>query len=119
MDIRRSTAIWTIVALLMGAAMLPAFAAPPGGPGFYNSGDDRARDRGTIVGEVIGVDYGQGQLLVENRQGKFALVVLPSTTILRGSDYGTLTDVVRGMHVSIQASEVDGRMVAQIIRILR
>lgn len=117
MDIVRSVAVFALVAFLVGAMGRPAFAAPPG-QGFYSSDDSHARDRGTISGQVLGVDYGRGQLIVANARGRIAILVLPSTTIFRGRDYATLTDLTNGMHVQIEASEIDGRLIAQIIRIL-
>jgi hypothetical protein len=112
-----SIAAMTFVALLLGATNTLVMAAPPG-PGFYSSDDSRSRDRGQIAGEVVGVDYGRGILFVANHRGRIAVLVLPSTTIYRGRSYATLTDLTNGMRVQIEANEVDGRLIAQIIRIL-
>ena len=117
MNVARSLAVCAFVALLCGATSRPAFAEPPG-RGFYAHDDDRSRDRGAIVGEVVSVDYGRGLLIVGSRRDRIPILVLPSTTIFRGHDYATLTDLTQGMHVQIQANEVDGRLIAQIIRIL-
>ena len=115
--VRSIAVVSALVALLLGAASRPVYAAPPG-PGFYSSDDDRSRDRGRINGEVLMVDYPRGVLSIGTRRGQITVLVLPSTTIFRGPNYATLTDLTRGMHVQIEASEVDGRLIAQIIRVL-
>ena len=45
------------------------------------------------------------------------MIVLPSTAIYRGERYATLTDLQAGMHVDISVNQVDGNVIAQIIRI--
>lgn len=112
-----SIAAMTFVVLLLGTTSTSVMAAPPG-PGFYSSDDGRSRDRGQITGVVVGVDYGRGMLFVAGHGGRIAVLVLPSTTIYRGRSYATLTDLTNGMRVQIEANEVDGRLIAQIIRIL-
>ena len=92
-----------LCALLLAVALLvPAVAASP--------------HPGEIRGTVQSVDYGSSKLVVRTRTGSESVDVAPSTQIyLRGRN-ATLAEVRVGGRVAIRVSEIDGRLVAQIIR---
>lgn len=72
---------------------------------------------GNISGTIEGVDYGSASLLVATPRGLVPVAVTPTTSIFRGSAFASFSDIARGARVSIDFSESDGRLVAQIIRI--
>lgn len=79
--------------------------------------DSQARDRGVLQGEIVGVDFERGILhLLTQRHGRVDVQILPSTSIVRKGQYGTVADLTQGTHVSVNVSEVGGHLVAQIIR---
>jgi hypothetical protein len=45
------------------------------------------------------------------------IAVTPSTSIFRGENFASFTELERGSRVDVDVSEIDGRLVAQIIRI--
>lgn len=105
----------TLAAVLAGTTGGAAYAdAPHSSP--YTE-DAPSHPRGPISGTVSSVDYGRGQMVVNSRGRAVVIVILPSTAIYRGGAYATLTDLQAGMHVDISASESDGNLIAQIIRI--
>ncbi|MDQ6932948.1 MAG: hypothetical protein M3160_07205 [Candidatus Eremiobacteraeota bacterium] len=118
-----------VVALLVPVALqASAASAPLGQPApltlAYDDESDNAhsagaKDRGVVGGQVLDIDYGRGLITLQTqRKVKLEIVVLPSTSILgRDSDYGTISDIARGSRLSVFISEVDGRLVAQIIHI--
>ncbi len=74
-----------------------------------------------IEGRVASVDYERGTLSVDtSRQGRMDVSVMPSTTV-QSSDpgYHTLSDVSRGSKVQIFISKSAGKVVAQIIRLIK
>lgn len=79
--------------------------------------ESQARDRGVVQGEIVGIDFERGVLhLQTQRRGRVDIQILPSTSIVRRGQYGTIADLTQGTHVSVNVSEVGGRLVAQIIR---
>jgi hypothetical protein len=83
--------------------------------------DADVREGGVIEGRVSSVDYQRGTLSVDtSRQGRMDVSVTPSTTI-QSSDpgYHTLSDVSRGSKVQIFISRSAGRLIAQIIRLIK
>ena len=103
----------------LAAALVPAagLADPP--VNVYNSFEagKSAHDAGMVKGEVESVDYSSGTIVVRTGHGRAEVAVLPSTTIYKGDQYATLADIHRGLSVAISVSDVDGRLVAQIIRL--
>jgi hypothetical protein len=104
-----------LAAVLAGTTGGTAFADPPHSNPY--TGDAPSHPGGPVIGNVISVDYGRGQLTVSSRGRAVVVVVLPSTAIYRGEKYATLTDLQPGMHVEISVNEVSGNVIAQIIRI--
>jgi hypothetical protein len=83
--------------------------------------DSDVREGGVIEGRVASIDYQRGALSVDtSRQGRVEVSVMPSTTV-QSSDpgYHTLSDVSRGSKVQIFISRSAGRLVAQIIRLIK
>jgi hypothetical protein len=92
---------------------------PPWAHGHHGRGENQAAPgaHGNISGTIEGVDYGSASLLVATPRGLVPVAVTPSTSIFRGSGFASFADIARGARVSIDFSESDGRLVAQIIRI--
>ena len=117
------------IVMLFVAAALPAVVfgdTPSPGPdespvssGVYRSYESGkpARDAGVIHGQIEDVDYSSGMIVVRNGKTRSTIAVLPSTTIYEHDEYATLADLHRGATVDVSVSEVDGRLVAQIIRL--
>lgn len=107
----------------------PAFADPPPwahGGAHRDRGESqgdredngRAQDRGVISGEIVGVNYTSGTLLLQSGSRRVEITVLPSTNIFAGrSGFATLADLARGRRVDVWASQSGGRLFAQMIRI--
>ena len=78
-----------------------------------------AHDRGVISGDIVSIDYARGIVEIQTaRRGRVVVQMLPSTAVLRhGDQYGSIGDLAHGVRVSVNVSEVDGRLVAEMIRI--
>jgi len=115
----RSLALAVLISTAVAAAPAAAPAdPPPWAHGGQHEEEGRAQDRGVISGEVVGVDYSSGALLLQSGGRRFAVIVLPSTNIFQGKrGYATLADLSRGRRVDVWVSESGGRLFAQIIRI--
>ena len=93
------------------------------GKGHSKNSDDQGNPQGnprshaTVSGTIVGVDYGSASLLVETPRGVVPVAVTPTTSIFHGSTFASFSDLGRGAHVSIDVTEIDGRLIAQIIRI--
>ncbi|HEY8298210.1 MAG TPA: DUF5666 domain-containing protein [Candidatus Baltobacteraceae bacterium] len=98
-----------------------ALADPPAWAhhGVYNFEDGgQAQDRGSVAGTIASVDYSSGEFTLDTAKGRITVQVTPSTSIFRGkSGYAALTDLRQGARVQVFVSQVDGRLIAQIIRI--
>lgn len=79
--------------------------------------DGRARDRGEIHGTIRAVDYGSEMLVVRTAKGRERVAVSPSTQIYVHGHNASLAEVHDGNVVDIFVSDIDGHLVAQIIRI--
>jgi hypothetical protein len=103
--------------LAVGMAVVPlvAAAAPSPAP----TAADAARNGGMIDGRVNYVDFQRSMLGVDSPgRGKVDVSVMPTTSIeSRDAGYHAFTDIRPGQRVSIMSSLVDGKYVAQIIRI--
>jgi hypothetical protein len=99
------------VAALAGPspAASPAAAAPA------------PRDGGMLEGRVTNVDYQRGIVTVDSRsQGKVDVATMPTTSVQSDDPgYHTLTDVSKGSKVQIFISKTAGKLVAQIIRLIK
>jgi hypothetical protein len=77
----------------------------------------RARNAGTIEGEVVSVDYRAGTIEVQAGARRIDVVVLPSTNIAGHDNFHTIADIQKGTHVEVILSERAGTYIAQIIRL--
>ena len=116
MKVFRKVASAVLAAVLAGTTAGIAIADPPPHSNPY-TGDAPSHPRGPVIGNIVNVDYGRGQLSVAAHGRTVIVVVLPSTAIYRGESYASLTDLKSGMHVEITVNEVDGNVIAQTIRI--
>jgi hypothetical protein len=69
---------------------------------------------------VTAVDYQRGSVNVATSHGEVVVYVMPSTSV-QSSDpgYHAFSDVAKGAKVEIFTSKIDGRLIAQIIRIVK
>jgi len=113
-----------LAAVLWIAGGCFAFADPP--PGAHGHGRAHARSaegapgvpsHGVLTGTVAGVDYALGSILVATPRGIVPVAVTPTTSIFRGSRFGSFADLGRGARVTVDFIASDGRLIAQIIRI--
>jgi hypothetical protein len=80
-----------------------------------------ARDGGMIEGRVTSVDYSRGVVTVDSTtQGRVDVSTMPSTSVQSDDPgYHTLSDVSKGSKVQIFISKAAGKIVAQIIRLVK
>lgn len=123
MAILRSLWVATLAAVLLAAGA--GFALADGQPGDDDDHDQghktelapQVRSHGVINGTIVGVDYGMASLLIATPHGVVPVAVTPTTSIFRGPGFASFADLGRGARVTIDVSDVDGRLIAQIIRI--
>ncbi|HEX3548981.1 MAG TPA: hypothetical protein VHT53_01315 [Candidatus Elarobacter sp.] len=80
-----------------------------------------AHDGGVLEGRVANVDYQRGIVTLDSTtQGRVDVATMPTTSV-QSSDpgYHTLTDVSKGSKVQIFISKAAGKVVAQIIRLIK
>jgi hypothetical protein len=58
-----------------------------------------------------------GSILIATPRGTVAVAVTPSTSIFRGTAFGSFADLRRGARVTVDFTAVGERLIAQIIRI--
>ena len=76
-----------------------------------------AHPAGTLHGAIESIDYSSGTLLLRAGSRTQVVAIVPSTTIYGGKGYAGLSDLRRGQNVDISVYEIDGRLVAQSIRV--
>lgn len=118
----RTLAAATFAAVLVAAGAGFALADPPPwahghGHGAANTFMPAAASHGSISGTIVGVDYGGASILLATPRGAVPVAITPTTSIFRASGFASFTDLTRGTRVSIDFTDVGGRLVAQIIRI--
>lgn len=118
----RTLAAATLAAALLAASGSMALADPP--PWAHGHGHVREsegagspRSHATVSGTIAGVDYGSASILIDTPRGMVPVAVTPTTSIFRGSSFASFSDLGRGARVSVDVTEIDGRLIAQIIRI--
>ncbi len=79
------------------------------------------RDGGVIEGRVSSIDYQRGIVTVDSTtQGRVDIATMPTTSVQSDDPgYHTLSDVSRGSKVRIFISKAAGKVVAQIIRLIK
>lgn len=109
-----------LVALAVVLFPVAAFTAPPPSPAPSAQTDERPRDGGVIEGKVTNVDYARGIVSVDGRNGRVDVSTMPTTSVQSDDPgYHTLTDVSRGSKVRIFISRTAGKLVAQIIHLVK
>ncbi len=114
-----------VVVTVLGLLLVPAtaFAAPAAPPSASPTAgaQSSAQDGGVIEGKVTNVDYSRGIVTVDStRQGKVDVATMPTTSVQSDDPgYHTLTDVSKGSKVQIFISKTAGKLVAQIIRLIK
>jgi hypothetical protein len=108
------------VVLALGLVLTPiaAFAAQPPAP---TASPQAEQTGGIIEGRVTNVDYSRGVISVDSTsQGKVEVATMPTTSVTSDDPgYHTLTDVSKGSKVQIFISRTAGKLVAQIIHLLK
>jgi hypothetical protein len=114
---------FVVAVSVLGLFVLPvaALAAPAPSPSTSPTAVAAARDGGVIEGRVAGVDYQRGVVTVDSTtQGRVDVSTMPSTSVQSDDPgYHTLTDVTKGSKVQIFISKAAGKVVAQIIRLIK
>ena len=103
--------------LVCGGAGFALADPPPWAHPHLRASNPPPRAHAVIVGTVVGIDYGSAALMVATNRGIVPVAVTPSTNIFRGSSYASFADLGRGAHVEIDAADIAGRLIAQLIRI--
>jgi hypothetical protein len=118
--IRRLVAVFALAVFFVPTAAL-AGPAPAPAPSATVAVDSDARIGGVIFGKVTNVDYQSGVVTVDSKtRGKVDVSTMPTTSVQSDDPgYHTLTDVSRGSKVQIFISRTAGKLVAQIIRLLK
>ncbi len=103
-----------------GAAAVAPFVAM--GDGDDENEDDkphvRAKDAGSIEGEVISVDYRTSRMTVRSGNTIYDVTILPSTDFQgRTNSFRGITDIKRGEHVNVMLSQRASTLTAQIIHL--
>jgi hypothetical protein len=111
--------------LVVGFIITPAAAlAAPKSPAPSASPQlaaDETHVGGVVEGRVTSVDYARGVISVNSpSQGMVDVSTMPTTSVQSDDPgYHTLSDVSRGSKVQIFISKTAGKLVAQIIRLLK
>jgi len=112
-----------VAASLLGLFGVPApvLAAPSPAPSATATANAAPRDGGVIEGRVTSVDYSRGVVTVEStNQGRVDVTTMPTTSVQSDDPgYHTLTDVSKGSRVRIFISKTAGKMIAQIIKLIK
>ncbi|MEA2718526.1 MAG: hypothetical protein QOJ39_390 [Candidatus Eremiobacteraeota bacterium] len=116
---------FVVAVLVLGLFLIPvaALAAPAPSPSATATAMAQApaRDGGVIEGRVTNVDYQRGVVTVDSTtQGRVDISTMPSTSVQSDEPgYHTLTDVSKGSKVQIFISKTAGKVIAQIIRLIK
>ena len=80
----------------------------------------RAKDAGSIDGEIVAVDYRTNHIIVRSGPSIYDVVVLPSTDFRgRSNGFHGFTDLRRGAHVNVMLSQREKTLTAQIVHLLQ
>jgi Domain of unknown function (DUF5666) len=112
------------LAIILGSlCVLPLRAAadPPQSPpnNLYRSleSGNPSHPAARVHGVIESIDYSSGTLMVRSGGRDTLVMIVPNTTIYGNGGYSGLSDLRRGQQVEISVYEVDGRLVAQSIRL--
>jgi hypothetical protein len=116
---------FAVAATVLGLFLVPSavLAAPAPSPSATATAASQApaHDGGVIEGRVTNVDYQRGIVTVDSTtQGRVDISTMPSTSVQSDDPgYHTLTDVSKGSKVQIFISKTAGKVIAQIIRLIK
>ncbi|HYW54561.1 MAG TPA: hypothetical protein VE826_11355 [Dongiaceae bacterium] len=116
---------FVVAVIVLGLFSVPtaALAAPAPSPSASATAVAQApaRDGGVLEGRVTNVDYSRGVVTVDSTtQGRVDVSTMPTTSVQSDDPgYHTLTDVSKGSKVRIFISKTAGKVVAQIIRLIK
>ena len=80
----------------------------------------RAKDAGSIDGEIVAVDYRTNHIVVKSGSSTYDVLVLPSTDFRgRSNGFHGITDLRRGAHVNVMLSQREKTLTAQIVHLLQ
>jgi molecular chaperone DnaK (HSP70) len=117
----RYLVVLAFVASFAGASLAASAADPSPASGDADAAVDRgqvrAKNAGTIEGQVVAVDYRTGTIAVQAGSRRLEIVVLPSTNIVGSDKFHTIADIQKGSRVSVLLSQRAGTYSAQIIRL--
>jgi hypothetical protein len=112
-----------VVATVLGLLCVPAgaLAAPSPAPTATATAAADVRTGGVLEGRVTNVDYQRGVVTLESTtQGRVDVSTMPTTSVQSDDPgYHTLTDVSKGSKVQIFISKTAGKLIAQIIRLVK
>lgn len=111
----------SVLGLFTMSATSAALAAPSPAPAATAAASAQPRDGGVIEGRVTNVDYARGVVTVDStHQGRVDVTTMPTTSVQSDDPgYHTLTDVSKGSRVRIFISKTAGKMIAQIIKLIK
>jgi hypothetical protein len=117
----RFVAVVTVLGLFAISAVAVAGPAPSPVASATAAAQPASRDGGVIEGRVTNVDYARGVVTVDSTtQGRVDVNTMPTTSVQSNDPgYHTLTDVSKGSKVQIFISKTAGKVVAQIIRLIK
>jgi ribosomal protein S1 len=122
-SVTRRLAVLTVLAVfLLPVAAMAAPAPPPApSPSAAVAEDTEAHNGGVIFGRVTNVNYQSGIVTVDSKsRGRVDVSTMPTTSVQsEDPGYHTLTDVSKGSKVQIFISRTAGKLVAQIIRLIK
>ncbi len=113
------------VATVLGMFVVPVAAAAAPAPAPSTTATAVAQsdvhNGGVIEGKVTNVDYQSGVVTVDSTsQGRLDVATMPTTSVQSDDPgYHSLSDVSKGSKVRIFISKTAGKIVAQIIRLLK
>lgn len=116
----RRLAVLTVLAVFL--LPVAATAAPPPAPSPTAVAEDtETHNGGVIFGRVTNVNYQSGIVTVDSKsRGRVDVSTMPTTSVQsEDPGYHTLTDVSKGSKVQIFISRTAGKLVAQIIRLIK
>lgn len=108
------SSVFALLLTLSLASPLLAAAAPHHGNVYQSfEAGKSARAARPLSGRIDAVDYAGNTIVVRG----VIVAVTPSTSIARGRENLTFSDLRPGQNVEIMASIVDGRLIAQVITV--
>jgi hypothetical protein len=112
-----------VVVTVLGLLLVPAaaLAAPTPAASPTAVAQSVPHDGGVLEGKVASVDYQRGVVTVDSTtQGRVDVATMPTTSVQSDEPgYHTLSDVSKGSKVQIFISKTAGKVVAQIIRLIK